>query len=75
MTNHRRREAKEKKRHERIRLERARRLRAQQCDRLMFEAEVEWRAKRSERAERLLEKVVRINPHHTEAHLHLAELC
>ncbi|HEY6362373.1 MAG TPA: SNF2-related protein [Vicinamibacterales bacterium] len=75
MTNHRRREAKEKKRHERIRLQKARRFRAQQCDRLLFEAEMEWRAKRSEHAERLLEKVVRINPHQTEAHLHLAELC
>ncbi len=75
MTNHRSREAKEKKRQARIRLQKVRRLQAQQCDRLLFEAEMEWRAKRSERAERLLEKVVRINPHHREAHLHLAELC
>src|SRR3989442_12546568 len=75
MTTHRRREAKEKKRMERVRLRKASRLRALQCDRLMFEAEMEWRAKRSDRAERLLEKVVRIHPHHTEAHLHLAELC
>jgi superfamily II DNA or RNA helicase len=75
MTHHRRREAKEKKRQARIRLQKASRLRAQQCDRLLFEAEMEWRAKRSERAERLLERVVRINPHHSEARLHLAELC
>jgi superfamily II DNA or RNA helicase len=75
MTNQRRRHAKEKKRAARIRLRKARRLEAQQCDRLLFEAEIEWRAKRSDHAERLLEKVVRINPHHREAHLHLAELC
>lgn len=75
MTNQRRRAAKEKKRAARIRLRKARRLEVQQCDRLLFEAEIEWRAKRSDRAERLLEKVVRINPHHREAHLHLAELC
>jgi hypothetical protein len=75
MTTYRRREAKEKKRQERLRLRKTSRLRALQCDRLMFEAEMEWRAKRSDRAERLLEKVVRIHHHHTEAHLHLAELC
>lgn len=75
MTNQRRREAKEKTRKARIRLRKARRLQAQQCERLLFEAEMEWRAKRPERAAHLLEKVVRIDPHHSEAHLHLAELC
>jgi hypothetical protein len=75
MTNPRRHDAKDKKREERIGLRKARRLRAQQCDRLLFEAEAEWRAERPERAERLLDNVVQINPHYTEAYLHLAELC
>jgi len=75
MAKPRRRHAKEQKRQERIRLRKGRRLRAQQRDRLLFEAEMAWRAKHPERAEHLLEKVVRINPHHAEAHLHLAELC
>lgn len=75
MAKPRRRHAREQKRQERIRLRKGRRLRAQQCDRLLFEAEMAWRAKHPERAEHLLEKVVRINPHHAEAHLHLAELC
>jgi superfamily II DNA or RNA helicase len=75
MTNQRRREAKEKKRAERLRLRRARQLQTEQCDRLLFEAEIEWRAKRWDRAEHLLERVLRINARQTEAHLHLAELC
>ena len=63
MTNPRRREAKTKKRQTRIRLRKSRRLRAEHCDRLLFEAEAEWRAKHPERAEHLLEKVVRIRRH------------
>src|SRR5712692_1129273 len=75
MTNQRRREAKERKRAERLRLRKARQLHAVQCDQLLFEAELEWRAKRMDRAERLLERVLRINASHAEAHLHLAEIC
>src|SRR5712692_1005115 len=75
MTNQRRREAKERKRAERLRLRKARQLHAVQCDQLLFEAELEWRAKRMGRAERLLERVLRINASHAEAHLHLAEIC
>ena len=75
MSNPLRRQAKEKQRRKQIRLRKARQLRAERCDRLLFDAETEWHAKRSDRAEHLLGKVLRINPHHTEAHLHLAELC
>jgi superfamily II DNA or RNA helicase len=75
MTNQRRREAKEKQRADRLRLRKARQLQSAQCDRLLFEAELEWHAKRWDGAERLLAKVLRINAHQTEAHLHLAELC
>lgn len=75
MTDRRRREAKEKKRRARLRQRKARQLHAVQCDQLLFEAEVEWRAKRKDRAERLLERVLRIDASHAEAHLHLAELC
>lgn len=75
MTDQRRREAKEKKRRERLRHRKTRQLHAVQCDQLLFEAELEWRAKHMDRAERLLERVLRINGHQTEAHLHLAEIC
>jgi len=65
MSNRLRREAKEKKRRKQIRLRKARQLRAERCDRLLLDAETEWHAKRSDRAEHLLEKVLRINPHHS----------
>lgn len=66
MTGRLRREAKTGNGKERIRLQKVQRLRAQQCDRLMFEVETAWRAKRRERAESLLEKVVHVNSHHTD---------
>jgi len=74
MTDQRRRDAKERKRRERLRQRKTRQVDAVRCDQLLFEAEIEWRDQRVERAERLLERVVRIDARHVEAHLHLAEI-
>jgi tetratricopeptide (TPR) repeat protein len=74
MGDQRRRERKAARRERAKRVERQRRLTADQCAILLWDADAAWNQRDYEDARRLLEKILHIRPNHRTAHERLAEL-
>jgi superfamily II DNA or RNA helicase len=74
MGDNRQRDRKTARRERTKRAQRQRRLTADQCANLLWEADAAWNQRDYEHARRLLEKILHIRPNHRTAHERLAEL-
>lgn len=74
MGDKRQRERKTARRERAKRAQRQRRLTADQCTNLLWDADAAWNQRDYEHARRLLEKILHIRPNHRTAHERLAEL-
>ena len=74
MGDKRQRERKTARRERAKRAQRQRRLTADQCANLLWDADAAWNQRDYEHAQRLLEKILHIRPNHRTAHERLAEL-
>ena len=74
MGDQRQRERKAARRERAKRVQRHRRLTADQCANLLWDADAAWNQRDYEDARRLLEKILHIRPNHRTAHERLAEL-